>query len=90
MEQERQEAMFYLQNPDKLVFSEDPAAWYLMGVHWMYGAGSEHHINYQFIQGEQVRDLLKQYSTIWRYQDGAFVRDEELYRTLQEKNGLIQ
>lgn len=41
------EGKFYLENPDKLLLSEEDALWFIDGVHRMYNVGEIHYLNKQ-------------------------------------------
>ena len=41
------EGKFYIENPDKLLLSEEEAFWFIAGIHQMYGLAREHYINLQ-------------------------------------------
>ena len=40
-----QEGKFYLENPGKLLYSEEDASWYIVGINEMYNVQQEHYIN---------------------------------------------
>lgn len=80
------EGKFYLENPDKLLFSEEEAYWFIPGVKSLYKVLNEHHINKQFITGEHTNAMIERFPTIWRFSDGQFVEDDELYQNIREKN----
>lgn len=84
----RAEAMFYLSNPDKLLFSESDAYWFIIGVHKMYFVSEEHYILQEFRKNPQVSHMLSLYKTIWRYQDGHFISDDNLYQALLKENNI--
>jgi len=80
------EGRFYLENPDKLLYSEEDAYWFIVGVHRMYDVPREHYINKQYRIGDHARSMVATYATIWRYLDGHFMQDDELYRAIQQPN----
>lgn len=77
------EGKYYLEHPDRLLYSEVPAAWYLDGIQMLYAIPARHHI----IVGEQrpLAKTLAGHQTIWRYSDGKFVSDPELFEQLKAK-----
>ncbi len=87
-EQSRAEAMFYLSNPDKLLFSEADSYWFIIGVHNMYAVPQEHYILSQYRTGQQASHMLSLSKTIWRYKDGQFAPDDKLYQVLRLENGI--
>lgn len=82
------EGKFYLNNPDKLLYSEEDASWFIDGVQKMYPANKQHFINKQFLVGDNSKTMILNYPTIWRYDSGSFVADEKLYNELKEQNGI--
>jgi hypothetical protein len=79
------EGKYYLEHPDRLLYSEVPAAWYLDGIQMLYAIPARHHI----IVGEQrpLAETLAGHQAIWRYSDGKFVSDPELFEQLMAKAG---
>jgi len=77
-----QEAKFYLSNPDKLLFSEEAAHWFIPGVGTLYNVPAPHYISSLFTDGPDAKAMLALYPTIWRYRDGHFVQDSALYQSL--------
>jgi hypothetical protein len=78
------EGRYYLQHEDRLVYSELPASWYLDGIASLYGVGTRHHI--PFAQRQRLSpEQAATYQTIWRYRNGSFVEDRQLYHTLLGK-----
>jgi hypothetical protein len=77
-----QEARFYLENPDKLLLSEEEASWFIDGVHQMYGVAQKHYITVQHTATPNARQTARQYSTIWRYVNGHFRPDDTLHRSM--------
>ena len=80
------EGKFYLENPDKLLFSEEDAYWFIPGVKSLYKVTNEHHIDKQNITGEHAQAMIKQFPIIWRFTDGQFVEDNELYQYIRKEN----
>lgn len=80
------EARFYLNNPDKLLLSEERAAWYLPGIDKLYGVSRPHYISYQYLEGDHARKMIQQFPTIWRVEDGMPIPDQQLYWEVRLKN----
>jgi hypothetical protein len=78
------EAQFYLQNPEKLLYSQEPAYWFIPGVHKMYAVPNLHYIHRNNLD-EHNRQMTTQFSSIWRDIDGTFKPDPDLYRELAER-----
>jgi hypothetical protein len=79
------EGRFYIENPDKLLLSEEEAFWYILGVHQMYGVAREHYINVQSTATPHARQVARQYPTIWRYANGHFAPDDGLHRSIAQE-----
>jgi hypothetical protein len=64
----KQEAQFYLSNPDKVLLSDLEGYWFIPGVHSMYKIDSPHYM--------LTKDLASQPatagSTVWRLRNGRF------------------
>ena len=86
MERAKAEAFFYLENPNKLMLTEEPAFWFIPGVEALYRIDSPHYIQWQFRDGDHAKAMLANWNNIWRYRDGDFVSDKELYKNLVEMN----
>jgi hypothetical protein len=82
------EGRFYLANPDKLLYSEEQAWWFIRGVHELYGVGQIHYLNASRPTDELTRPALARSATIWRYRDSAFGPDDALLRELRSQNNL--
>jgi len=80
------EGRFYLAHPDRLVYSEEDADWFLTGLDRLYGAPRGHFISKNHRSGPDSRTMLGGFPTIWRYRDGAWVEDPVLYTTLSLEN----
>jgi hypothetical protein len=65
------EGMFYLDNPDKVLLSEQAAWWFIPGVHRMYHVEVPHYV--------LVKDLreghVKPSGPVWRFKDGKFISE---------------
>ena len=69
------EGRFYLDNPDKLLLSEQGEGWWFIpGIHWMYGLENEHYVLLKDVATTQIEPAVP----IWRYKDGAFAPDYAL------------
>ena len=79
------EGRFYLANPDKLVYSEEDASWYLPGLDRLYGVVRPHAVNKSILDGASVKEALAVFPTIWRYRDGSWQKDDALYAELRER-----
>ena len=78
------EGKYYLKYPDRLLYSEVPAGWYLDGIQQLYDVPTRHHV----VAGHELTQLTQQLAThseIWRYADGKFVTDPQLFRQLKAK-----
>jgi hypothetical protein len=80
------EGRFYLENPDKLLYSEEDAWWFIRGVHELYQVADIHYINASRPVDQYTRPTLARYPTIWRYRKGSFQPDDRLYQSLRAKN----
>ena len=60
------EGKFYLNNPDKVLLSEQEAWWFIPGVHWMYGVKTPHYVLLKDVQSTRTE------SPVWRYRTGGF------------------
>lgn len=86
-ERSEAEARFYLANPDKLVYSEENAAWYLTGVDKLYGIRRSHFVSAGRRGEPTSRERARQFRTIWRFRAGRFVEDGALYREIRGAAG---
>jgi hypothetical protein len=61
------EGKFYVNNPDKILLSEQVAWWFIPGVYGMYQVKTPHYV--------LLKDLpdLQPGTTIWRFRNGGFV-----------------
>lgn len=86
LEAER-EGKFYLAHPDRLVYSEVPAGFYLGGLQLLYDIPVRHYI----LSSERTRppkSELERHQTIWRVENGKFEQDPELFTELQTNASL--
>ena len=86
MARAEREGRFYLAHPDRLLYSEEDAWWFIMGIHELYKVPEPHYITRQFRVGDYTRAVLPLHTTIWRYNDGTFVPDNALYQLLKQEN----
>lgn len=77
----KQEGKFYLEHPDRLLYSELPAGGYFHGLVELYDIPNRHDI--PVAKRNQIsRKELEPYPTIWRFAGGKFVPDPALYAEL--------
>ena len=69
-ESAEREGKFYLNNPDKVLLSEQAAWWFIPGVHWMYGVKNPHYVLLKDLRATKIE------SPIWRFRGGRFVPDD--------------
>jgi hypothetical protein len=81
------EGKFYLAEPEKLLYSEEEALWFIVGVHRLYRVPQPHYIHKYFTSSREAKQLLRQHDTIWRYEAGTYIADAELYDKLVRMNG---
>ncbi len=84
----REEAVFYLENPDKLLYTELPAPWFITNIHDLYeGDTLPHVIDRRGIMDRGVvQRLLEDSDHIWRYTPEGYQPDPELHPFLFQKN----
>ena len=63
------EGKFYLNNPDKVLLSEQDAWWFIPGIHWMYGVKNPH---YLLLKDVKASAITRTESPVWRYRNGEF------------------
>jgi hypothetical protein len=80
------EGKFYLTHPDKLVYSEEDAYWFLPGLERLYGVARSHYINKSDIGNAHTKAMLATFSTIWRYREGAWTEDSDLYSVIASRS----
>lgn len=80
------EGRFYLAYPERLVYSEEDADWFLPGLERLYGVRSSHYVSKTQLTSAHARSMLQQFSTIWRHRDGPWVKDDELYALIRRRN----
>ncbi len=75
------DAQFYLDHPDRLLYSDLPAYWYLYGIHSLYKPGQEpHYITYRDLD---KCERLERFENVWTRVDGRFVEDRQLLERLR-------
>jgi hypothetical protein len=79
------EGTFYLANPDKLVYSQEDAYWFLVGVDRLYGISKPHYVLKAQPDPANDRKQIQRYGEIWDRQSQDFepdpaLRDEILNR----------
>ena len=82
------EGKFYLSNPDKLLYSEEDAYWFIPGIELLYKmkGADRHYISIKEIKSPNSKRMLATFSTIWRYKGGQFVEDDSLYEKIRSEN----
>ncbi len=78
----KREGRYYLQHKDRLIYSELLGFWYLDGIQMLYEIVPRHHVTSQE-GGPLSPEQAATYHTIWRYRDGIFVEDRQLYEKLR-------
>lgn len=63
------EGKFYLNNPDKVLLSEQEAWWFIPGVNWMYRVKTPHYV----LAKDLAASKRKPGVPLWRLKDGSFV-----------------
>jgi hypothetical protein len=79
------EGTFYLANPGKLVYSEEDAAWFLYGIDRLYGVQRSHYVNKLEVDGPKACRMIGEFDTIWRFRDGRWREDRELYSEIARR-----
>lgn len=76
------DASFYLQYPDRLLYSRLPAPWFLFGIHNLYLPGQRpHYLSWRVDNGTNasyVLDQLDDSCSIWVFQEGAYCASQSL------------
>lgn len=80
------EGKFYIENPDKLLYSEEEASWFIYGVHKLYNVPDEHYINKYFTTDPLAQRMIRKYDTIWHYELGEYVADDRLFQIIKIDN----
>lgn len=80
--QSKREGKFYVAHPDRLFYSEVPAAFFLDGVRLLYDIPVRHHI-FAAQRQDPPADLLDRHQTIWRVVNGKYVQDPQLFAELR-------
>jgi hypothetical protein len=76
------EGKFYLAHPDRLIYSEVPAGFYLGGLELLYDVPVRHYI-LSSERNHPPRNELERHQTIWRMVNGKFQPDPQLFAELQ-------
>lgn len=63
------EGKFYLNNPDKVLLSQQEAFWFIPGIHWMYGVKTPHYVLLKDLGTAQTTPGVP----LWRLSNGIFV-----------------
>jgi hypothetical protein len=62
------EGKFYLNNPDKMLLSQEEAWWFIPSVHWMYGVKEPHYV---LARGKTAASVAPG-TPVWRLHGGDF------------------
>jgi hypothetical protein len=81
----REEGTFYMRNPDKLLYSEEDAFWYIPGIERLYGISPSHYIDKSHVESEHTKRMLRTFGTVWRWRDGAWSTDDTLYTSIKAR-----
>jgi hypothetical protein len=84
MLQSKREGTFYVSHPDRLFYSEVPAAFFLDGVRLLYDIPLRHHA-FSLERERPPAEILNRHQTIWRVVNGKYVEDPQLFAELQAK-----
>ena len=83
----RRDGKFYLEYPDRLLYSKLPAPWFLHGLHDLYLPNQpKHYLTWRVDRGTTkayVLDQLERFNDIWVYSDHEFVNDPTLLETIR-------
>lgn len=80
------EGRFYLAHPERLVYSEEEASWFLPGLDRLYGVARPHSVSKYALTDPGVRAMLERFPTIWRHRDAAWTEDPALYGFIAMRN----
>jgi hypothetical protein len=90
MDRAELEGRFYIDNPDRLLYSEQAAHWFIPGLDKMHAFEKPHYILKNKEDPQHIRWMLDMYDGIWRYENGDYREDPELYAHLNEKYPVYQ
>ena len=76
------EAAFYLNEPDKLLYSEVPAYWFLSGIHQLYKLERGFHFLHPADPSPQTLDILREHKTVYRWNERSFQSMPHLRRKI--------
>ena len=79
---------YYIENSDKIIYSEVPAYWYLGGLKRLYDL--KHPYITSFSPNNFNYHNFDQSNEVWRYQNGKMVADHETWKELTEKYSTIK
>jgi len=79
---------FYLEHPDRLLYSAEPAPWFLFGLHRLYKPDEEpHYLTWRADNGTPeayIREALEEHGVVWRRgEDGIYRRDPALRERIE-------
>jgi hypothetical protein len=83
-----EESMFYLNNPDKLLFSEVPYAQYISNIHDLFCPNQKrHYIDWLGLMDKGViHSLLKEKDAVWIYTDQGYRKDPLTLQRIMMRN----
>ena len=76
------EARYYRTHPDRLIYSEVRAAWFLPGIHTIYHGDRRPHFIHAMTLSPNLLQHLKRHDTIWRFDGETWQPDETLAKTI--------
>jgi hypothetical protein len=84
----RREARFYLEHPDRLLYSRLPAPWFLWGVHELYRPDEPpHYITWRLDRITSRADVASRsldVDGVWVFDDGSYGADPELLAIIRD------
>ena len=86
----KMEGTFYIQNPDKLLYSVQEAGWFVPGVHDLYRIKKRHYVIKGDTNDWHTERMLRLFPTVWRYDNGEIVQDDRLYDDLLRNSDLME
>jgi hypothetical protein len=85
-ERSEAEGRFYLAHPERLVYSEEEASWFLPGLDRLYGVARPHSVSKYDATAPGVRTMLERFPTIWRHAGAGWTEDPALYASIAVRN----
>ncbi len=86
------EARFYLDHPNRLLYTELPAPWFIGNVQDLYGGDAmPHYIDREALLDRGViTQLLEDHQEIWRGTPNGYAPDPQLLESLKTKNQAME